>query len=227
MARKSRYSRKSAQATASSRNELMQAKMALVAARERREPEAFAAILGIYPSYVPELTEFDAALFATEGYLLESPTAQTEKIAARALARAMVTVFPAQTPLPAPGAIRGVVATLRELRRSRGFSLPSLAEKLGLGVDVMSSLEGGMVKVASIPDRLMRALGDALSTSLDQITELLEMQVGTEPALKRSRGGSGRGETERLEKDFLDLVRASPNMSEDQKALWLDDDKMA
>jgi transcriptional regulator with XRE-family HTH domain len=222
MPRKSRYSRKSAQVTASSRNELMQAKMALVAAHERREPEAFTAILGIYPSYVPELTEFDAALFATEGYLLESPTAQTEKIAAHALARAMITVFPAQTTLPAPGKIRGVVANLRELRRSRGFSQPSLAEKLGLGVDVLSSLEAGMVKVASIPDRLIRALGDALSTSLDQITELLEMQVSTEPALNRIRGGSAR-----LEKDFLDLVRASPNMSEDQKALWLDDGTMA
>jgi transcriptional regulator with XRE-family HTH domain len=222
MARKSRYSRKSAQVTASSRNELMQAKMALVAARERKEPEAFATILGIYSSYAPELTEFDAALFATEGYLLESPTAQTEKIAARALARAMLTVFPAQTTLPAPGAIRGVVANLRELRRSRGFTLPSLAEKLGLGVDVLSSLEGGMVKVASIPDRLIRALGDVLSTSLDQITDLLEMQVSTEPVFKRGTGG-----TERLEKDFLDLVRASPNMSEDQKALWSDESKMA
>jgi len=222
MARKSRDSRKSAQVTASSRNELMQAKMALVAAREQKEPEAFATILGIYPSYAPELTEFDAALFATEGYLLESPTAQTEKIAARALARAMLTVFPAQTTLPASGAIRGVVANLRELRRSRGFTLPSLAEKLGLGVDVLSSLEGGMVKVASIPDRLIRALGDVLSTSLDQITDLLEMQVGTESAFQRGTGG-----TERLEKDFLDLVRASPNMSEDQKALWLDDSKMA
>jgi transcriptional regulator with XRE-family HTH domain len=222
MARKSRYSRKSAQVTDSSRNGLMQAKMALVAARERKEPEAFTTILGMYPSYVPELTEFDAALFATDGYLLESPTAQTEKIAARALARAMMTVFPAQTTLPAPGAIRGVVATLRDLRRSRGVSLPSLAEKLGLGADVLSSLEAGMVRVASVPDRLIRALGDALSTSLDQITELLEMQVGTEPALNRSKGG-----TERLEKDFLDLVRASPNMSPDQKSLWLDDDKMA
>jgi transcriptional regulator with XRE-family HTH domain len=221
MPRKSRYSRKSAQDTASSRNELMQAKMALVAARERREPEAFTTILGTYSSYVPELTEFDAALVATEGYRLESPTAQTEKIAARALARAMVTVFPAQTTLPAPGAIRGVVATLRELRRSRGFTQTSLAEKLGLGVDVLSSLEAGMVKVASIPDRLIRALGDALSTSLDQISELLEMQESTRPALQRGAGGTD------TERNFLDLVQASPNMSEDQKALWLDDGKMA
>jgi transcriptional regulator with XRE-family HTH domain len=119
------------------------------------------------------------------------------------------------------------VATLGELRRSRRLGLAEVAGKLGLGVDVLSSLEGGMVKVASIPDRLIRALGDALSASLDQITELLEMQVSTEPALKRSTGGSGRGDTEQLEKDFLDLVRASPNMSQDQKALWLDSGKMA
>ena len=72
MARKSRYNRKSAQATNGSRNELMQAKMALVAARERNEPEAFSTILGIYPSYVPELTEFDAALFGHIGFAISN-----------------------------------------------------------------------------------------------------------------------------------------------------------
>ena len=44
-----------------------------------------------------------------------------------------------------------------------------------------------MVKVASIPDRLIRALGDALSTSLDQITEVLDKQVTAEPAWKRHK----------------------------------------
>jgi transcriptional regulator with XRE-family HTH domain len=199
----------------------MQAKMALVAAWEQNEAEAFTNILGTYPSYLPELTEFNAALIATSSYDLEIPTPQTESIAVRALSRAMMTVFPVQTTLSTSSAIRGAVATLRELRRSRGLSLPVLSDRLGLGVDVVSSLEAGMVKVASLPDRLIRALGDALTTSLDQITEVLDKQTTTEPAWQRSKGG------EQLQIDFVELVRASPNMSPDQKALWLDDGKTA
>ncbi|MGO8949146.1 MAG: helix-turn-helix domain-containing protein [Ktedonobacterales bacterium] len=207
-----------------SQSELMRAKMALVAARERKEAGAFSAILSGYPAYMPELVEFDAALIATSGYEQEIPTRETESIAVRALARAMMTVFPAQAALPAPGTIRGVVvSTLRELRRSHGFSLPQLAERLGLGVDVLSSLEAGTVKVSSIPDRLVRALGDVFSSSLDQITDLLEMQVTGEPAWKRSTlEGSRKVDHERFERDFRDLVRTSPNMSPEQKAVWLD-----
>jgi transcriptional regulator with XRE-family HTH domain len=227
MARGSKYSRSNTQAT-TRRRELMQAKMALVAAREQNEAEAFTSIVGTYPSYLPELTEFNAALIATSSYDLEIPTPQTESIAVRALSRAMMTVFPVQATLPTSSAIREAVATLRELRGSRGLSLSALADRLGLGVDVVSSLEAGMVKVASIPDRLIRALGDALSTSLDQITEVLDKQITTEPAWQRMRTeGSGKGDRERLEIDFEELVRTSPNMSPDQKALWLDDGKMA
>ena len=130
MARGSKYSRSNTQAT-TRRRELMQAKMALVAAREQNEAEAFTSIVGTYPSYLPELTEFNAALIATSSYDLEIPTPQTESIAVRALSRAMMTVFPVQTTLPTSSAIRGAVATLRELRRSRGLSLPVLADRLG------------------------------------------------------------------------------------------------
>jgi transcriptional regulator with XRE-family HTH domain len=220
MARGSKYSKHNARGE-TNRNELMQAKMELVATRERNERGALGGVLRTYPAYVPELAEFNAALIATSGYDREVLTPATESIAARALARAMVTVFPIQAALPAQGAIRGVVATLRELRKSRGFSQPALAERLGLGVDVMSSLEAGVVKVSSIPDRLIRALGEVLSSSFDQMTDLL--QVTTEPAWKRSTEGSGKGDREQLEKDFLELVRTSPMMSSEQKAFWLDD----
>jgi hypothetical protein len=88
---------------------------------------------------------------------------------------------------------------------------------------VLSSLEAGVVKVSSIPDRLIRALGEALSSSFDQMTDVLQMQVTTEPAWKRSAEGSSKGDQKQLEKDFLELVRTSPNMSSEQKALWLDD----
>ena len=209
---------------AGSRNELMQAKMTLVAAREREEIGAFTAILGVYPAYTPELTEFNATLIATSGYEHETPTPETESIAARALARAMASVFPDQASLLAPAAaIRGAVATLRELRKSRGFSQPALADRLSLGVDVLSTLEAGMIKVASIPDRLIRALGDVLNASFEQITDLLDTQITTEPAWKRSTEGSSKEAAGAQEKDFLELVRTSPNMSPEQKTHWLDE----
>ncbi len=209
---------------ATSRNELMQAKLTLVAARERGDIGAFTTLLGVYPAHASELTEFNASLIATSGYEHETPTSETEAIAARALARAMATVFPDQASLLAPAAaLRGAFASLRELRKSRGLSQPALADRLNLGVDVLSTLEAGMIKVASIPDRLIRALGDAFSASLDQITDLLDSQVTMEPAWKRSTEGNSKDVAGAQEQDFLELVRTSPNMSAEQKAQWLDE----
>ena len=71
MVRGSKYSKHNNTQRVTSRSELMQAKMVLVAARERKEPGAFVGILNSYPAYVPELAEFNAALVATSGYQRE------------------------------------------------------------------------------------------------------------------------------------------------------------
>lgn len=198
---------------------IMQAKIALVAAREQNLTGALGQVLATYPQYVPELTEFSTALVATSSYEREVLVPEVESIAMRARARALAAVFPAQA---APQtAVQSAFASLKELRRARKLSPMAVAQRLGLGVDVLSDLEAGLIRVATIPDRLIRALSDALDATADQVNTILHMQATALPALLRSSEGSSKATPEQQTRDFGEAVRHSPNMSQDQKTHWL------
>lgn len=213
--------------------ELTRAKMALVVACERGEPNALGNILATYPAHVPELIEFSAALRATGGYEHEALTAQSAAMADRALERAMARVFGGETlqapigfaaPRAASTVAQGVVATLKGLRKARKLTPRALADRVGLGVDVVSSLEHGVIRAASVPERLVKALADALGANLDQITTALTAQQTIVPAFQRSRSGATKDAPEQpAEIDFAEAVRTSPNMTDAQKARWLDE----
>ncbi|WIG60147.1 MAG: hypothetical protein OJF49_002895 [Ktedonobacterales bacterium] len=202
---------------------VMDAKMALVKARDLGQPDALGTVLGTYPaSYTPDLIEFDAGLVATSGYANETPTPETESIAARALSRAFAHIFVEPAIATGPlAAAQGALATLRGLRRARGLTPRVLGQKIGLGVDIISSLEAGMIRVVSIPDRLIRALSDALGTTVEQMQNALATQPMVEPALRRDQTRGGQHTSEQSAMDFADAVRVSPNMTDAEKSTWL------
>ncbi len=207
--------------------ELMRAKMELVAARERGERDTLVRLLTAHSVHAAELSDFSAALVATSGYEREELTPETERIAQRALARALANVFPAQAPTkPAAAAVavaQGAAASLKVLRRARGLSQMDLARRLGLGPDVLSNLEAGLIRAASIPERFIHALGSALDATVDQVNRAIQLQAMALPALLRSSEGASKDAGEQPQQDFLDAVRFSPDMTTEQKARWLDD----
>jgi hypothetical protein len=208
----------------SDERELRRLKMELVAARERAERGALPRMLAAHPGRVAELTEFAAALAATSGYERETPTAETAAIAERALARAMDVVFPAPVPssvvaASAGAAMRGARAlvSLKALRRARGLSLPAAARGLGLGADVLADLEAGLIRAASVPERLAMSLSELLQTTVGQVRAALESQPRLQPALQRDRSLAGEVPV----RDFAEAVRLSPSMTAEQKMQWL------
>lgn len=197
---------------------LMRAKMEFVAARERGEAGALARTLASYPQHAFELTEFDAALTATTGYETEPLTPAIEGIALRARERAFALLFPATT-VTKPATIgQKVFGSLKELRQVRRISPVAAAKQLGIGVDVLTNIEHGKVRVATIPERLLQRLGEVLSTTAEQVRLTLQNQASIVPALNRGTGGTG----EEPELDFAQAVRLSPNMSAEEKAAWLE-----
>ncbi|HYM26881.1 MAG TPA: helix-turn-helix transcriptional regulator [Steroidobacteraceae bacterium] len=199
---------------------LMRLKMELVATREAVGAPAghdtLRRMATAHPALAPELARFAAALTATSGYEQMTPTAATEALAERARARAFAAVFEAPTTVAADVAER-VVATVRSLRRARGLSLALLARQLSVGADVLSALEAGLIRSASIPDRFVRALSEALAASMEAVRAALETAPVVRPALQRSRASSG----EVTPRDFAEAIQLSPAMSAEQKARWL------
>jgi transcriptional regulator with XRE-family HTH domain len=193
--------------------ELTRAKLEMVAARERGE-DALLPLLEQRPTLAGELIEFSAALAATSAYTDVELTPETETIALQARDRAFAAVFGAATPAVAKAP---AFASLKALRQARKISMPALAAKLGLGVDVVSALEAGRIRAASAPERLLRSLGELLDTTADQILALLGAQPAVSPALRRGRGAVSDAEP----LDFAEAVRLSPEMSDEAKADWL------
>jgi DNA-binding transcriptional regulator YiaG len=194
------------------KDELTGAKLEMVAARERGE-DALPQLLMQRPALAGELIDFSAALAATSAYADIELTPETEAAAMQAREHAFAAVFgaaPAVAKAPA-------FASLKALRQARKVSMPALAARLGLGVDVVSALEAGRIRAASAPERLLRSLGEMLDTTADQILALLGAQPAVSPALRRARGDVADAEP----LDFAEAVRLSPEMSEEAKSDWL------
>jgi hypothetical protein len=201
---------------------LMRLKMELVAAREGdgapAEHDALRRLAIAHPALASDLAQFAAALTATAGYDQVTPTAATGALAERARARAFAAVFDTPATVAAEVAERAV-ATVRSLRRARGLSLALLARQLSVGADVLSALEAGLIRGASIPDRFVRALSETLATSMEAVRAALETPLMVRPALQRSRLSS----EEVAPRDFAEAIQLSPAMTAEQKARWLSD----
>lgn len=198
--------------------ELMELKMELAAAYDRGERGALARLVGAHPAQVGALSEFEAALMATSGYETEAPTPQTVAVAQRATARAFAVIFgEAAAAKPASGLGARAVAGLKALRRARGVGLSALARQLGLGMDVLSDLEAGVIRAASVPDRLTARLGELLQTSAEQVRLALE----TQPVLRPAYGRDPSSSQDIPMRDFSEAVRLSTSMSAEQKREWL------
>ncbi len=201
---------------------LMVAKLALVAARERGDPGALARTLREHPAHADALTEFDLALLATAGYAAEANAPDVVEIAETARTRAFANVFGAQAAV-APQAAAQSALSLKALRQAQGQRLSALAERLGLGVDVLSALESGRIRVASVPRRLRESLAELLNATAEQIGAALTIDLA--PALRRDRPSATVSDkpsdaaSQRL--DFRDAVLLSRSMTKEQQTRWL------
>ncbi len=210
-------------------NELMRAKLELVAAREQGQPDAFRQALTNHPALADELTAFGAALIATEadpwGASDETILTETQAIAATARAQALAAIFgapataTATAPVTAPAASVAAARSLKQLWQARGLTMQGVAQRLGLGLDVLSALEAGRIRLSSIPTRLLTALSDLLDATADQVNGALSLQLA--PANLRSRQGATVGDQANGQLDFAEAINASEEMTAAQKAEWL------
>jgi len=209
--------------TPQSSDDLKRAKIELAAARERGEAGALRAALARYPAHAGALVEFSAALAATGGYADVAPTPETARIAAAARERAFAAAFgaaPAMAP-EAAAAPMAAFASLKALRQARKLSMKAVADRLGLGVDLLSLLEGGRIRAQSAPERLLRGLGELLDATAEQVGALLGAQPAMMPAYQRAKTGETKDGATADQLDFAEAVRMSTGMTGEQKVAWL------
>ncbi len=201
---------------------LRQAKLALVAARARGERDALPGALRAHPAQADALNDFAMALTATESYGGETLTPDVQEIAVAARARAFTAIFGVEASEIVGASATAQARSLKALRQARGVTISAAARVLGLGVDVLSALEAGRIRVASAPRRLTEALGELLDTTADQISAALGAQMA--PALRRGALDASRTQESpesSAQLDFADAVLLSQSMTAEEKARWL------
>lgn len=198
---------------------LTRAKMALAAAHEHGERDVLSRALRAHPAAADALSDFSMSLRATGSYEDEALTPDVSEIAAAARTRAFAAVFGAETADVASLAGQQA-ATLKSLRQARGVTLTAAALALGLGVDVLSALEAGRIRVASAPRQLIDGLGELLDTAAGQVAAALGAYAA--PAFRRGAlGGASADASAAPPVDFADAVLLSHNMTPEEKARWL------
>lgn len=207
---------------------VQQAKMDLAAAHAAGESTLLREVAVRYPAQLEELADFVAGLYATDLDVQEAALPippEIEAITLRARQRALNAVFVTAS---ATQAAQTPARTLAQERRARGLSLMQLGHRLGVGVDVVQKLEQGRIMVASMPQRLIDRLADALALSKEHIGEILRTTPGQslQPALLRRRtvGRATLPESQPAQaQTFAEAVQRSPSMTAEQRAFWLEE----
>jgi transcriptional regulator with XRE-family HTH domain len=109
---------------------------------------------------------------------------------------------------------------LTDLRKSRQMTVGRLARRLKLPVDLLARLERGKVRVATIPERLIERLAEALQTSTSAIQATL---LAPPPVSTAARLSAEDGIIE-PEEPVVSFARAFADSAptEEERAAWAD-----
>lgn len=168
-------------------------------------------VAGADPDLRDELAEYLELLLLTPEpvepiTLAPDEQALVERVAERARQRfrqRIATLAPAQT--------------LTALRTARRFSLNTLARHLNLPVDLLHRIERGGVLAQTVPEKLIRALAEALQRTEDEIRTALTAPPPA--AATRLSARDGTTVPQETPVDFATALEQS-TATEAQKAAW-------
>ena len=194
-------------------NELLQVKMAWLAAEEAGDKQAQFTLLRDHPDAQDALIDFVAAYRITEPGVQETQQAELLSLTQRAYATALERVFGA-----APAA-----ADLRALRVQKGLSLAEAARGLHLGVDVWRKFENGVIELLSLSEQQLARLAHFFQVGTEQFSTLLNNSQPTFTLNRRQTAQAARSDQNKPKKqNFAEAIEKS-SMSKQEKQEWLAD----
>lgn len=161
-----------------------------------------------HPEHARDLARLAADRWAGERPPLAAEAADEARVRAIGLA-----VFRAARPATAP------LASLKAAAQARGLDPEMVAARLGLPVPYFWKLHRRLFAAASIPPALVAALAEALGRGVEEVAAYLQRPPTLAPAARyRSDGAPHAGAGE----DFSQTLRADPEVTDAERARWLD-----
>ena len=195
-------------------NELLQIKLAWLAAEEAGDTRAKLALLRDHPDLQDALIDFVAAYHVTSQAGAEP---EILPLTLRATRSALERVFAPQT---VTATVATPAASLRELRGLRGLALAETARGLRLGIDVWKKFEDGLIELSSLGEQQIGRLAAFFQVSGEQFSAMLTQ---SQPAftLNRRQTAEAARQTRQPRQSFAEALEKS-TMSPEDKQTWLE-----
>ena len=148
-----------------------------------------------------------AAVYRAENYAEE---ARLEKVG-----RSVVAEMRAQYGMAAPPLV-----SLSEAARRRNLRLKEVAERVGIGLPIVSKLEQRLLQFATLPDALIRRLAETLEIGTETVRDYLRQPPTLAAGAAYQYTGKAAPQVAQQE-DFAEAIRSCPGMSEAHKQAWL------
>lgn len=102
--------------------------------------------------------------------------------------------------------------------KSRGLTGKALAGQVGIGLPLLAKMNQRLIHLATLPDELINRLANSLQVSVEQVRDYLARPATLSSAAQyKSDGVPQVADAE----DFANAVRACPDMTQEQKQFWL------
>ena len=182
--------------------------------REQASPRSLQGWIAEHPDFAEDFVGWAVDLPLWEGlkYRRDDPAeeARLAKIGRSVVAEMRARYGMAPTPLD----------SLADAARRQNLRLRDVADRLGIGMPIVSKLEQRLLRYASLPEALIRKLAETLEIGMEAVQDYLRQP----PTLAAGAAYQYTGKTApqvQGQVDFADAVRTCPAMSEANKQIWL------
>ena len=108
------------------------------------------------------------------------------------------------------------MASITAAAREAGLSLQQVAERLKLGLVLLTKLDRRLIDPASVPKLLCSRLAETLNRSADSVAQYLRLP----PAVSAQASYKADQAPQAAQQDFLAALNSCPGMSEEDRAEW-------
>ena len=182
--------------------------------REQATPRSLKYWIAEYPSFADDFVTWasELPLMTTTLYRFDT-TAEEERLGK--VGRSVVAEMRARY-----GMARPALTSLTEAARERNLRLRDVAERVGVGVPIVSKLEQRLLKFATLPETLIQKLAETLELGTEAVREYLRQPPTLAAgAAYQYTGKAAPSVTD--QQDFAEAIRSCPGMSDADKQAWL------
>ncbi len=182
--------------------------------REQTAPRPLQGWIAEYPVF-----EHDFVTWATELPLMQLAEIRADDPIEEArlgrVGRSVVAEMRAQY-----GMTHRPLTSLLEAARQQNLRLKDVAERLGIGVPIVSKLEQRLIQFTTLPESLIQKLAETLDTATENVRDYLRQPPTLAAGAAYQYTGKAAPQVQ-APQDFADAVRTCPSMSEAHKQVWL------